>query len=98
MTEEASLEFGLRKIYETRNDLLEEIKHKYLNFVEHLLILVSTVTGSVSVSVFASLDCAPDGITSFTVGIIICAVTAEIKKYQSIIKKKKVKHDKIILL
>ena len=28
---------------------------KYLNYVEYLLILVSTVTGCVSVSVFASL-------------------------------------------
>ena len=51
MTEEASLEFRLRKIDETRNYLLDEIKHndlmsekykktcKYLNYVEHLLFL-----------------------------------------------------------
>ena len=32
------------------------------------------------------------------VGINICAITAAIKKYQSIIKKKKKKHDKIVLL
>ena len=59
MTEEASLEFELRKIDETRNYLLDQINHndlmcekykkicKYLNYVEHLLILVSTVTGCV---------------------------------------------------
>ena len=50
MVEEASLEFKLRKIDETRNYFLDEIKHndlmsekykktcKYLNYVEHLLI------------------------------------------------------------
>ena len=32
------------------------------------------------------------------VGIKICAITAAIKKYKSIIKKKKKKHDKIVLL
>ena len=64
MVEEASLEFRLRKIDETRNYLLDEIKHsdlmiekynktcKYLNYVEHLLIFVSTVTGCVSISGF----------------------------------------------
>ena len=31
-------------------------------------------------------------------GIKICAITAGIKKYKSIIKKKKKKHDKIVLL
>ena len=80
MVEEASIQFRLRKIDETRNYLLDEIKHydlmsakykktcKYLNYVEHLLI---TVTGFVSVSAFASLVCAPVGITSSTVGFNI---------------------------
>ena len=71
---------------------------KYLNYVEHLLILVSTVTGCVSISAFASLDVIPVGITSFPVGIQICAITAGIKKYKSIIKKKKKKHDKIVFI
>ena len=71
---------------------------KYLNYVENLLILVSTVTGCVSISTFASLVVIPVGITSSAVGIKICAITAEIKKYKSIIKKYKKKHDKIILL
>ena len=53
-TNMSSLEFRLRKIDETRNYLLVEIKHidlmserykktcEYLNFVEHLLILILT--------------------------------------------------------
>ena len=110
MLEEASLEFRLIKIDETRNYLLYEIKHndlisekykktcKYLNYVEHLFILFSVVTGSVSISVFASLVCLPVRITSSAVGITICVITAGIKIYKSIIKKKKKKHDKIMLL
>ena len=38
------------------------------------------------------------GITSPAIGLKICAVTAGVKKYKSIIKKKKKKHDKIVLL
>ena len=49
---------------------------KYLNYVEHLLIVTSTVTGCVSISAFASLICVSVGITSFTIGINICAITA----------------------
>ena len=37
------------------------------------------------------------GITSSAVGLNICAVIAGIKKYKSIVKKKKKKHDKIVL-
>ena len=106
----SSLEFRLKEIDETRNYLLEEIKHndlmseeykktcKYLNSVEQLLILVSTVTGCISVSAFASLVCVPVGITSSAVGTNICALTAGIKKYLLIIEKKKKKLDKIVLL
>ena len=62
MTEEASLEFRLRKSDERRNHLLYEIKHndlmsekykktcRYLTYVKDLLILVPTVTGYVSIS------------------------------------------------
>ena len=98
---EASAEFRLRKIDETRNYLVDEIKHnnlmsekykktsKYLNYEENLLILASTITGCVSVSAFPSLVCVPVGITSSEVEIKICAIIAGIKRYRSIIKKKK---------
>ena len=39
-----------------------------------------------SVSTFASLVCIPVGVTSSAVGIKICAITARIKNYKSIIK------------
>ena len=76
-------------------------KHKnvfrVLNYIEHLLILISTVTGCVSIFAFASLVGIPIGITSSVIGLKICVITAGIKKYKSI-KKKKKKHDKIVLL
>ena len=93
-----------------KNYFLEEIKqnelmskkHKKvcttLNYIEHFLILASTITGCVSISAFASLIGIPIGITSSAIGLKICAITAGIKKYKSIIKKKKKKHDKIVLL
>ena len=47
---------------------------------------------------FGSLVGNPIGITSSAIGLRNCAITAIIKKYKSIIKKKKRKHDKIVLL
>ena len=55
---------------------------KYLNYVETLLILVSTVTDCVSISVFSSLVCVPLGITSSAVGLKICVITGGIKNYK----------------
>ena len=104
-----SLEFGLKKIYETRNYLLEEIKHndlvsekhkktcKYLNNFEQLLILASIITGCVSISAFTSLVAVPIGIISSAVGLKIYIINAGIKKYQSIIEKEKKNH-RIVLL
>ena len=40
---------------------------KYLNYIEHLLILVSTAAGCISISAFASLVCVV-GTTSSAVG------------------------------
>ena len=40
----------------------------------------------------------PVGTTSLAIGLKNCAIAAGVKKYKSIIKKKKKKHDKIVLL
>ena len=86
-----SHEFRLRNIDETKNYFLEEIKqnelmsrkHKKvcttLNYIEHFVILASTITGCISISAFASLIGIPIGITSFVTGLKICAITTEIK-------------------
>ena len=71
---------------------------KTLSYIEHFLILASTTTGFVSIFFFAPLAGIPIGITSSATGSDICAIMAEIWKYESIIKKKKKKDDKIVLL
>ena len=74
--ENISQEFRLKDKDETRSYLLKEInpnevmnkKHKEvyrdLKYIEHLLILISTITGCVSISAFVSLVGIPIGITS----------------------------------
>ena len=77
-------------------------KHKKvcttLEYIEHFLILAFTITGCVFISAFASLVGTYISIKSFTVGLEIFAISAGIKKYKSIIKKKKKKHDILELL
>ena len=83
------------------NDVMSEKPKKtcgYLNYIEVLLILDSTITGCVSTSAFTSLVAIPVGITSCAVGLNICIITVVNKKYGSNIKKKKKKHDLIVLL
>ena len=58
--------------------------------------LISTVTGSVSISAFASLVGIPIEITSSAIRLKIFVVTAGIKKHKSIIRKKK--HAKLLSL
>ena len=74
-----------------QNELMSK-KHKnvyrVLNYIEHLLILVSTVLGCVSISDFASLVGITIEITSSAVRLKLSVITARIKKYKSIIKKK----------
>ena len=68
--------FRLKNIDETRNYLFEEINqnklmskkykkiYRVLDYIKHSLILISTVTGCVSISAFASLVGIPVEITS----------------------------------
>ena len=100
----------MENINETRNYFLEDKaeneltsrKHRKIraipNYIECILILASTVNGSILISAFASMFGIPIGITSSVTGLKICAMAAGIEKYKSIIKKKKKKHNKILLL
>ena len=67
-------------------------KHKklcrVLNYTEHLLIVISTITGCVYISAFASLVGISVGITSSAIGVKICVITARIKKCKSTDKKR----------
>ena len=74
-----------------KNELMTKMdKHVYrvLNYIEHLLILISTVRGCLLISAFASLVGILIGIASSAAGL-----TARTNKYKSIIKKKKKKQD-----
>ena len=107
--ENINQEFRLKHIDETRNYSIEEIsrnelmnkKHRKvcitLNYIEHFLILAFTITGCISISTFSSLIGTPIGITSSAIQFKICVIAAGIKKYKSILKKNKKKHDKIVL-
>ena len=107
--ENISQEFRLKNIDKTKKYFLEEIeqnelmsrKHKKvcttLNYIEHFLILASTITECILISAFASLFGIRIGIMSSAIGLKICATAAGIKKYKSVVKKKKKKHDKIVL-
>ena len=68
------------------------------NYIEHFLILASTITGCISISDFATLLGIPIWIASSAIGLKLCVIAAGIKKYQPIIKKKKKNHDKIASL
>ena len=104
-----SIKFRLKKKIEKRNYLLDEIinhndlvsekyekKCKYLNHVEDLLILVSTVTGCVSISAFASFLCVSVYITSSALGIKMCAITAGIKRISQLSRKKEVWQKRVV--
>ena len=87
----------------SRNELISKWRKKFvvfkaLNYFQHLLILISIVTGCVFISAFTSLNGIPIGFPSSSVGLKIFVITAGMKKYESIIKKRKKKHDKITLL
>ena len=61
-----------------------------LNYTKYFLILVSAKWCVSVLQVYR--------ITISAIGLDICAITAGIKKYKSVIKKKKKKHYKIVLL
>ena len=56
-----------------------------LNYIDHSFIVVSTITGCISISTFAFLVGIPTGISSSTIGLKPCVITAGIKSYKSII-------------
>ena len=105
-----SQQFRLEKIKEINNSYIKEIdqnkllsnknKKVYttLNYIKHFLTLVFAVTVCISISALASLVDISKGIMSYTIELNIFSIIAKIKKYKSIIKKKKKKRDEIALL
>ena len=79
-----SQQFRLKKKYMKKEIIYLKInqielmskKHKkvyrVLNYIDHLFTVISTITGCVSISVFASLVAIPKGITSSAIRLKIC--------------------------
>ena len=67
-----------------------------LNHIEHFLILGDI--GCISTSAFTSLLVIPIEITNSVIALKVGAIAIGTKKYKSIIKKKKDKHDEIVLI
>ena len=59
-----------------------------LNYIDQSLAVIYTVAGCVSISAFASLVRIPIGIAISTTRLNICAITAGIKKFESMTQKK----------
>ena len=67
-----------------KNELMSKKYKKVctsLNYIEHFLILISTIIVRIWISSFTSLVGIPIGVTSSAMGLKICAITAGIKKY-----------------
>ena len=106
--ENVSQEFILENIDKTRSYWIKGTNQNKLmskkykkdcrvwDYIEYLLILISTVARCVSISAFASLVGIPVVIMSSVMELKICVIISGIK-YQLIIKKKKKRHDKNVL-
>ena len=76
--------------WRNRSKWIDEKKPKKLttlNYIEISLILASAITECISISAFAPLLGISTETTISVTGLKICAITAETKKYKSIIKK-----------
>ena len=79
--------FFLKEI--VQNELMSKKHRKVcttLHYIEHFLILASTITECISILYF--LLSIPVGTTSSRIVLNFFAITAGIKKYKSVIKKK----------
>ena len=73
-------------------------RHVSIKIILNTYILASTVTGCVFNFCICFISLCSCWITIFAVGIEIYAIIAGIKKYKSIIKKKKMKHYEKVFL
>ena len=102
--------FRLDEISKIENYFIEEINqrkscskklNKYVttfDYIDKILIVLSAATGGVSIISFTSIIEAPVGIASASFTLIFSPTTGIIKKLLNITRKKKKKHDKILML
>ena len=102
--------FRLDEISKIENYFIEEINqrksysqklNKYIttfDYIDKILIVLSATTGGVSIISFTSIIGAPVGIASASFTLIFSLTTGIVKKLLDITRKKKKKHDKILML
>ena len=102
--------FRLYEIKNIENDFINEINQqksysKKLNryvtifdYIDKILIILGSKTGGTSIVSFTTAIGAPVGIASASITLIFSVTTGIIKKLLDITRKKKKKHDKILML
>ena len=100
----------LNKITEIEKFFHEEINQrricseklsKYVasfDYIDKVLIVLLATTGGVSICSFTSVVGAPVGMASASFTLIFSLTTGIVKKFLSITRKKKKKHDKILIM
>ena len=68
------------------------------DYIDKILIVLSATSGGVSIISFTSIIGAPVGIASASLTLIFSLTTGIVKKLLNITRKKKKKHDKILML
>ena len=104
------IKFRLDEISKTENYFIEEINQrksyskklsKYVavfDNIDKILIVLSAATGGVSICLFTSIAGAPVGIVSASLTLFFSLSTGIVKKLLNITRKKKKKHEKILIL
>ena len=104
------IKFRLDEISKIENYFIEEINqrksysqklNKYItafDYVDKILIVLSATSGGVSIISFSSVIGAPAGIASASFTLIFSLATGITKKLPDITRKKRKKHDKILML
>ena len=102
--------FRLDEISKIENYFHEEINQrkscskklsKYVavfDYIDQALIVLSATSGGVSIISFTSIVGAPVGIASASLTLLFSLTTGIVKKLSNITRKKKKKHDKVLML
>ena len=102
--------FWLDEISKIENYFIEEINqrkscsqklNKYIttfDYIDKILVVLSATSGGVSIISFSSVIGAPAGIASASFTLIFSLATGITKKLPDITRKKRKKHDKILML
>ena len=101
--------FRLDEISKTENDFIEEIiqrkscrqkLNKYItnfDYIDKILVVLSATSGGVSIISFTNVIGAPVGIASASFTLIFSLTTGIVKKLLNMRRKKK-RHDKVLIL